>query len=95
MGVVGEGAALVIAGAGRRIAVNVMLDEAGATELAGDRQAQGDVLRGCGKSDGEAEEAQESKAHDRSATKIQKYRPFPLKDEGCARLTAVSFPAEA
>ncbi len=48
MTLISERAALVILRGGRRIAVHVMLDEAGLSDLAGDRQAQGDVLRGCG-----------------------------------------------
>ena len=59
MALIGQRSALVILRGGRRIAVDIMLDEAGPADLAGHRQAQGDVLRRSGA--GEEEQAEEAR----------------------------------
>jgi hypothetical protein len=69
MALVGERSALIILRSRGRVTVHVMLDEAGAADLAGDRQAEGNILgegrAGTGQGR-KGEQDRRRRAHDKS-----------------------------
>jgi hypothetical protein len=65
---IGEGAALVVLGGRRRVAVDIVLNDAGRADLAGHRQAQGHGLRGGRTGAQEGDKGGNSRTHDRSDT---------------------------